>query len=71
MQHIAHIELSKINLGLLLENLKKVYYLKNPGFKQNMILKVIRFNGSLLTGPRTRTSCGLLSFGVLAVTILS
>lgn len=64
-------EVSKINQGLLLENLKKVDYLETPGVKEKMILKVIRLDGFLLTGPRTWTSCGLLSVGFHEVIIVS
>jgi hypothetical protein len=68
---IAHMELRKINQGLLLENLKKIGYLEKPSVKENMILKVIRLDGFLLTGPKTRTTCGLMSIGFHEVTILS
>lgn len=71
MKHVAHMELSKINRRLLLENLKKIDYLENPSVKEKMILKVIRLDELLLPGPKTRTSCGLLSVGFLEVTILS
>jgi hypothetical protein len=71
MQHVAHMELSKINRGLLLENRKKTDYLENPCVKEKMIFNVILLDGFLLTDPRTGTSCGLLSIGFHEVTILS